>query len=211
MIRLSIVILCAVACVGTSPARAQESLYRTRQLSAGAELFTFVPSGSAFRTNYAQSLFVGSARIPIGLSLFGRYQYSPRVAITVGIGWSKALADENNNIAWSITSLTFGALYCLPRSIITLPNSMLSGGISLGIYPASFSATFPSVNGMITDKQSRLGYGLRCSAMVDHRVTRAMTAGVALHFDINTFGDTDRGGWGNLGGLSVALRWSVTP
>lgn len=187
-----------------------------RPTAIALELGYYSPARQSFRTNYSQSLFVGSADVPISLGAELDYPISDGTDLYFSFKRINHALKSNRDFSLTLMPATLGVHYYLPKTFIDLGGWTPYFGGGAEFYWSRFSATYlvtqqdPTPLQEISESSNYFGYGITLGVGFEHPLGGRVRSSFAINYDVNRLGFSDEGGLGNVGGLLLSAKIGFT-
>lgn len=174
-----------------------------------------VPFKETFKKNYNQKLFVGSAGIPLSISLGAQYNLSNQLSLFFEAGRSNYQLESSEEISLKIYPIVFGINYNFPDGL--LGNKKISPYIGTGVnfqlavFNTIFAQTDDSGNILEILKESKTysGFGINFNLGIDYQLGNSLILGGIVSINPSNVGDTETGGLGNIGRINFLGKLGV--
>jgi outer membrane protein with beta-barrel domain len=214
MIRPILILLAALASLQI--ASSQDGVSGRPGTKLGVELGYYSPAKESFRLNYDQSLFFGSAGVPISLGLEFDKSISGQTDLFLAIRRINHQLKSENDITLALMPVTLGIHYYIPKDVLALTGWTPYLATGLEFHWTRFSAitvytqSDPTPLGLISTTQSYFGYGITFGLGIEHPWNNLLSSSFGIDYDVNRLGSADEGGLGNVGGFLFHARMAFT-
>jgi hypothetical protein len=214
MTRFTLILLTALAFVQS--ASAQEEPAPQRRTRLAIELGYYSPARESFRLNYEQSLFAGSASVPVSLGLELDRPLSAQTDLYLAIRRINHRLKSDNDVSLALMPVTLGIHYYIPKDFISLSGWTPYIGAGAEFYWTRFSSTYlatqndPTPLAEVSTTDNFLGYGVDLGLGIEHPWGEVFSSSFGIDYDVNRLGFSDEGGLGNVGGFLFHARLAIS-